>query len=339
MGRPKKTINEIVQGKTAITPETALQLELILGIPASFWLNREQQYKETLARIEQEGQLQAQETWLDDLPVREMCQKNWIPSCGSKTEQLRETLKFFAVATPTQLVQIWDEHFATATFRQSTARPANWAAVAAWLRKGEIEAQAIDCQPFEEKAFQQALSVARTYTPKPLEVAWKQVVELCAGVGVATVIVPELPKTRLSGASRWLSPKKAILQLSIRYKLDDQFWFSFFHEAGHLLLHNKSKLFLEIDDNRSEIVQQEEEANRFAADTLIPPEELRQLLGRRGVGGSFRKDVVLAFAQELGIAPGIVVGRLQHDGYLPRKNLNGLKRTLQWDEFGQVITR
>lgn len=338
-GRPKKTINEIVQGKTAITPDTALQLELSLGIPATFWLNREQQYREALARIQHEEQLQAQIAWLDHFPVREMCQKEWVSPQANKAEQVRELLAFFGVATSAQYEQIWGDHFAVASFRQSTAKPANWAAVAAWLRKGELEAQTIDCHSYNEQTFRQVLNVIRTVTTKALEDSWERIVELCGGAGVAAVIVSELPETRLFGASRWLNPHKAIIQLSLRYKSDDHFWFSFFHEAGHILLHNKSTLYLESDDDdQRQISQQEDDANQFAADLLIPPAELRRFLAKRRVGHPISKVAVVAFAQELGIAPGIVVGRLQYDGYLAQKNLNGLKRKVRWDNFGQIVT-
>lgn len=338
MGRPKKTINEIIQGKAIITPETALQLELSLGAPASFWLNREQQYREALARIQQEEQLQAQEAWVDDYPVEEMCRKGWIPKRATKVEQMRELLSFFGTATASQCDEIWKSTLPTTSFRQSTVKPANWAAVAAWLRKGELEAQLIDCQPYNEQAFREVLSIARTSTTGILEDVWEPIVDQCAEAGVAAIVVPELPDTRLSGASRWISPRKAIMQLSIRYKSDDQFWFSFFHEAGHFLLHNKTTLFLRLDEDRRNMGQQEEEANRFAADFLIPRTDLSRFLAKRRAGNHFSKAEIIRFAQELGIAPGIVVGRLQHDRYLSQRNLNGLKRTLRWNELGQITT-
>src|ERR1035438_10206680 len=67
-GRPKKTINEIVRGKAAITAETALQFERVLGIPASFWMAREQNYREALARCEELSTLESQSEWLETVP-------------------------------------------------------------------------------------------------------------------------------------------------------------------------------------------------------------------------------------------------------------------------------
>jgi HTH-type transcriptional regulator / antitoxin HigA len=318
-GRPKKTINEIIQGKTAITPETALQLERVLGTPASFWLKREQEYREFLARQNDDQQLGQQVAWLNDVPWREMARRGWIEPCDELVDQLREVLRFFGIASPHQ----WEA--VAAAFRQSQAFAANEMAVAAWLRQGERLAQAIDCAPFDPARFRQALQEARLLSREAPEHSFQQLPVLCAPAGVAVVILPELPQNRLCGAARWLTPTKALIQLSLRYKRDDQFWFSFFHEAGHILLHGKREAYLDEEDREG--TEREAEANRFAADTLIPPDALRVYLRQRK-GGPFSIAEVEQLAASLGIAPGIVVGRLQHDRLLPLTHHNRLKRPL-----------
>jgi hypothetical protein len=137
------------------------------------------------------------------------------------------------------------------------------------------------------------------------------------------LFVPELPRARVSGASRWLAPHRALIQLSLRFKADDQLWFSFFHEAGHILLHTKKGIF--VDDGNSTSTQ-EKEANAFASSILIPDEAFERFSATR----PFATHSVVAFAEEQGIAPGIVVGRLQHERLLPYTHLNGLKRSLAW---------
>ena len=155
---------------------------------------------------------------------------------------------------------------------------------------------------------------------------------LCAEAGVAVVLVPQLSETRANGATQWLATDKALLQLSLRYKKNDQFWFSFFHEAGHILLHGKRDAF--IDDGRDRHdpqvnAEKEQEVDRFAADFLI---ELT--LYQRFVASNkpFSKLAIQQFAAELGIAPGILVGRLQHDKHLPFTHCNDLKETFSWAE-------
>jgi Zn-dependent peptidase ImmA (M78 family) len=132
-----------------------------------------------------------------------------------------------------------------------------------------------------------------------------QVTELCAKAGVAVIFVPEIPGTRTCGATRWLTPTKAMIMLSLRYKTEDHLWFTFFHEAAHILLHGKREVFLEDDDEVSEDVRaKEEEADWFASDFLIPPEAFRRFHPR---GAHISHEDIIEFAQQLGIAPGIVV--------------------------------
>ena len=319
-GRPKKTINEIIQGKATITVETALQLERVLGVPASFWLAREQQYREWLARQNDDQQLAAQVEWLHEVPVKAMVNAGWITGYGDDVEQLREVLRYFGIASPTQ------SELTTAVFRRPRAFQSDTRALAAWLRRGELLAQEIACEPYNEAAFRDALEQVRRLTREPFSAIEVILRRLCAGAGVAVVIVPELPHTCVCGATRWLSPTKALIQLSLRYRTDDQFWFSFFHEAGHILLHGKRLTF--VDEEHDAEDNREAEANRFAMDYLIPPLAFKRLVQRRG-GGYFSKELVAQFAEEFGIAPGIVVGRLQHEKLLQRTHLNGLKRSIE----------
>lgn len=319
-GRPKKTINEIVQGKQAITPETAIQLERVLGTPARFWLEREQRYREWLAREQDDANLLLQVDWLNAIPLRDMIQRGWIESANTQVEQLRAALSFFGIASPRQ----WT--FAEAVFRRTSAHRSDAGAITAWLRKGELDAQNLDCAPYDAEQFRSALHAARTRTRIPFAAVCEELPRLCAPAGVAVVIVPELPNTCVCGATRWLSSTKALIQLSLRYKTDDQFWFTFFHEAAHVLKHGKRTTFIDEEDRTD--TEHEAEANRFATEFLIPSEALHRFMGR--VTPPFiKRDAVQQFADELGIAPGIVVGRLQHDGVLERKNLNGLKKPLR----------
>ena len=323
MGRPIKTINEIIKGKAAITPETALQLELVLDVPASFWNNREKRYQEYLASVAEKQYLEEQIQWLEHFPVREMIKLGWIDKHSSKTDQLRELLNFFSVASPKDWETVWLRS-TDAVFRRSPVFEADPYCVAAWLRKGEIDAREISCNAYDSKTFGEALYEIRGFTEESPKEFVPKSQELCAQAGVALVFIPSLPKTRASGATRWLSKGKALIQLSLRYKTNDHLWFTFFHEAGHILLHGKREAFVEdgaLDDEK------EAEANRFAADFLIPPDEYLDFIPTYA---HYSKEDVIRFAQSAGIDPGIVVGRLQHDRKIAQKNMNDLKKRLMW---------
>ncbi len=323
MGRPTKTINEIMQGKAAILPETALQLENVLGIPASFWMAREMAYRTALARTERKTTVGSPEAieWASGFPCREMATWGWIRRLPKKVDYVQELFEFFGVAS----LQAWEATWSRpeVAFRRSLTKDGNRYAAAAWLRRGETAAAAQKTARYDERAFRAALRRCRELTREDPETFCPAIQERCATAGVVVLFVPELPGARVSGASRWLTPHRALIQLSLRFKTDDQLWFSFFHEAGHIVLHTKKGIF--IDDGTSTSTQ-EKEANAFASSMLIPDDPLERFSATR----PFSTETVLAFAEEQRIAPGIVVGRLQHERLIPYTHLNGLKRSLTW---------
>lgn len=321
-GRPKKTINEIIKGKATITPATSLQLERVLGAPARFWNEREQHYRESLARQAERNSLEGQVDWLNQFPIKAMVDLGWLKAADDSIELLGEVLNFFGIAAPTQWQRVWLEP--GVAFRQSPVFESDPFAVSAWLRKGEIEAQELDCANYDPEYFMDALHAVRALTTQAPKVFQPETVRLCAEAGVAVAFVPELPKVRASGATRWLTANKAMMQVNLRHKTDDHFWFTFFHEAGHIVKHGKRDIFVEDGDSPD---AKEAEANDFAADFLIPPAEYRRFTRRER---HYSKAEILDFARQLKIAPGIVVGRLQHDGKLPVQNCNDVKQHFEW---------
>ncbi|NLI08229.1 MAG: ImmA/IrrE family metallo-endopeptidase [Thermotogaceae bacterium] len=257
-----------------------------------------------------------------------MIKLDWIAEHSDPINQLEELLRYLGVASPVQ----WQTMLQGAQWRQSPTFAADPAAVSAWLRQGEIQSAQIQCEPYDEARFRQALQHIRGLTTQPPEGFVTQMTGLCAQAGVAVIFVPEIPGTRTCGATRWLTPTKAMIMLSLRYKTDDHLWFTFFHEAAHILLHGKREVFLEDDDEVSEDVRaKEEEADWFASDFLIPPEAFRRFHPR---GAHISHEDIIEFAQQLGIAPGIVVGRLQHEKIVPLQNFNHLKQRFHWIHEG-----
>lgn len=331
MGRPLKTINEIVKGKAAITKETSLELEKVLGTPADFWLRREARYREYLARVEEQKNAERWLPWLERLPVKELMQHGALPKLRlageNKRQVLLAALRFFGVASP----EGWERVYAEpqVSYRRTRADQSDTGAIAAWLRLGEIQAEKVACEKYSRARFQKALETARSLTVLDPEDFEPKLHELCAWAGAALVLVPAIPRAHVSGVSRWLGAHKPLLQLSFYGKTNDRFWFTFFHEAAHILLHDKSEVFL--DEFTGEVLQskQEEEANAFAARFLIPEESEAELSGLKS------KQAVIDFARRLGIHPGIVVGRLQHDQHIPVTWMNDLKVSFSWREEGE----
>jgi Zn-dependent peptidase ImmA (M78 family) len=298
-----------------------LQLERVLGIPARFWNNAERQYRDHLVREAERARLGMQLERLKRFPVKAMRKLEWLSEPVGEVETLGELLSFFGVASFEALDKI--DLRTCAAFRQSAVYRIEPGAVLAWLRRGELQARGIACQPFAKENFQAALREIRAAALRPIAEALPEAVRLCAASGVAVVFVPELPGTRTWGATRWLTPDKALIQLSARGKTDDQLWFTFFHEAGHLLLHPKKDIFIELDNTED---SREDEANRFAADLLIPPSTW-MLLRQMKPKSAFE---VQQFAKQYQIVPGVLVGRMQREKMIPWSNLNGLKSKLSF---------
>ncbi|MBF0523283.1 MAG: helix-turn-helix domain-containing protein [Candidatus Omnitrophica bacterium] len=318
-GRPVKTINEIVQGKAAITPETALQLERVLGVPASFWNNLEKNYRQALARLAEEKALEAELSWLKKLPIKALEKSGWIPKCNNPVEQLKAALDFFGLASPGKLALVSEK---AAIFRQSDKIKTNPFVGAAWLRKGEVEAQKIQSPGFDSTKFKQNLEAIRALTRAAFNQdminKWRG---FCLEAGVVLLFVKEIQGLRVNGATYWLKDK-AVIQLSLRHKRDDILWFTFFHEAGHILKHGRKEVFIDQDQDGDE---KEEEADRFAADFLISDRDYEELLKLPK-----SRNLINSFASRIGINPGIVVGRLQHEKVVPPSWMNDLKRPLCW---------
>ncbi len=325
LGFTKKHVSKLVNGEVGISADAAEKLARVLGSTTGFWMVREAQYRAALQRIAAEESLEEQAEWLKELPVAFMRKKGWIPDLKKKADKVAACLGFFGVAS----VEAWRTQYEepVAAFRKSTKAQTEVGAVAAWMRRAERLAEARRCAPFDKDAFQKALQSFRAMTgDQDANSFAQQLGRRCAEVGVAVVFVPRPPKCPVSGVTKWISPDRALIVLSLRHKSNDHLWFTFFHEAGHILLHGKRLVFVEVDGKSTD---EEKEADRFARNILIPPKYESDL---RTLGPRVSAEKVRAFARRVGIAPGIVVGRLQREGLLPFSHLNGLKVRYTWEK-------
>lgn len=325
-GRTLKHINEIVQGKAPISPETAIQFETVLGVPAIFWNNLERNYRARVAELEEKRRLVGWVDWLKQFPMAALRRRGVISKARDKAPQVKELLTFFGVATPEAWGALWSE--VQVAYRRSRTFKSSSGALSVWLRLGELEGQRMQCAPYDRARFRAALTRARGLTEERPDVIERELRGLCAGAGVAIGFVPELPGTCVSGATRWLGSEKALIQLSLRHKSDDHLWFGFFHEAGHILNHGKKEIFVE---EKGDPDDKERDADEFASEWLIPSSEYRDFVS----SSDFSEFSIRQFARAVGIAPGIVVGRLQHEGLIPYSRFNKLKQWYTWAEDDQ----
>ena len=316
----EKHVSQIVHGKAPITHGTAIGLERATGVPAHFWNKLETNYRERLACIEDEAALLADLAWLRTIPIDELMNRGVIAEHADETALLKDVLAFFGVSNSSAFEHLMAQRKVAARKAQCfVSRPGP---TITWLRLGELAAMNVRCGPYRRKGFQEAVGEIRGLTVQPPERSIPRLRELCANAGVAVVFIREIGGAPWYGASWWVTPQKAVIELNLRGKSDDQFWFSFYHEVGHILLGGKKGIC--INDGNEEDAE-ELEANQFAANFLIPADRAGEL---RGLPRTYR--AVSAFARSIGIAPGIVVGRMQKEGLLPYSHLNRLKRKLAW---------
>lgn len=314
-----KHINRIVNGHVQISTDVAIRLERVTDVPARIWLSLEANYQERLARLD-ESALVDDLPLLEELPIAAMVRLGILTKRLNKYDRLREVLMYLGVANRNAWVKTLGS--LEASFRMSNAHRRDPAAVAVWLRMGEIEAADIDCAPWNPSRFEAVLSQVRDLTRVGDPTVWQpELVELCASAGIAFVAVPEVDGARTNGAARWLSPKKGLIQLSIRGKWADIFWFSFLHEAGHIIDQTKRPIFLsgKIKDS-----PEERKADQFAQSFLIPPNRADELHRLRTAAD------VKTFAASVGIHPGIVVGRLHHERLWDYSRGHSLRSKLQF---------
>ncbi len=322
MGRPAQAINEIVRGGKEITAETAIQLERVLGIPAHIWLGLEAEYQQTKARREDRQRLQAEAKLAPRFPCATMRRLGWLRKAQDPVSQVEALLDFFGVST---LQAVVDPE--AAAYRLSRSHQAAPEALAAWLRKGALDAQRIKTEPFNEQRLQDLVPELRSLTKVKPEVFEPRVKSELAACGVALILLPHLPKTYAHGATRWASPEKAIVQLSLRGSWADIFWFTLFHEIGHVLHHGRREVFIQWGKGGKDA--REQEADAFAAELLIPQAPYEAFLRRCP---TLSAASIMAFADQQSIAPGIVVGRLQHEKKLTHADLNSLRTRYIWTE-------
>ena len=324
MGRPKEKVNDIIKGREPITTDTAYQLEKVLDIPASFWMSRENEYRQELYELEQQEALENQKEWAARFPLLNLKKMGFLPDIRSRARLVEPLLKFFGVASPEEWNRIYVDKEVSVAFRVSLAHTQNPEALSAWLRIGELEAKKMNLPDFDKKRFRASLETIKELAyemPKGFETQLKQI---CAKAGVALVYTPNLPKAPISGATRW-HQNVPIIQLSGRHKTDDHFWFTFFHEAGHILLHGKKDIFLEDLKGAESDQKKEAEADKFAAKRLLTEKELKEILD---VGNAKYEDI-RAFADKFRTPIGYIIGRLQHAKYIEHYEGNELKRSVE----------
>lgn len=305
-GKPEKTIIAILKGESSITPDMAVQFENVTKITANFWMNHQRSYDEFVARQKRQTVIHQAISWAKQFPLADMIKKGWLPQVTTIEEKTMEMLAFFSFSNHTAWEDYYFNQQLKVAFRISLAHIKEPYAISAWLRKGELQAADLQVGEYSEKKFKEALPKLKAIMANHPEDFFHQLQSICSEAGVKVVHTPCINKAPISGSTRWLNDTPFI-QLTGRYNRNDIFWFTFFHEAGHIILHGKKDIFLENLEYSDKDLEKEKEADSFAIKWTFSDEEEAEILESLPL----RNQDIKKFAKKFKTHPAIIIGRLQ----------------------------
>ena len=245
LGYTAKHVSLLVNGKAPLTDETALRLARVLGGSPEFWLQREARYRARLAVRDERKQQMQWTAWLRELPVEDLRRHGAVHSVtggGHDVERVGEALKFFAVGSP----QAWRAHLNR--LRDSCEGPrmssSELAALALWLRLGEIEAAKRENRKYDGSRFRRALQEAQRLVGGRLERVADELQGLYAAAGADLVFISAPAGLQLKSVTRWISGRPLLL-VGPQQGARESAWHSLFQASGHVLLHRRSRLYCE----------------------------------------------------------------------------------------------
>jgi HTH-type transcriptional regulator / antitoxin HigA len=334
LGISRNDFSTIIAGNRRLTERDAIVLSENLGSTARFWLARDKAYVLDLARLSEQNSDGSDESWLESMPVSSMRKYGWVQNSGRSKDKLKaEVLAFFGCQTIKEWGNLYSTGVGAVAFRTSLTLASDDMATLVWLRAGEILISGRNLPKFNRVAFKRILPTLKKLSAyKRPSTFLPRLIEACHSVGVAVATARAPEGCRASGASWFNASGNPAILLSFRHMADDHFWFTFFHEAGHVVLHGQNHI-----DGEGAIAmggnadRQEIEANKFAQEVLFPI-PLREKLMDQGV----RPSSIIAIARKSSVTPGIIVGQLQRSKELDHNKMNFLKRRYRWDNDPHV---
>ncbi|MBC8487642.1 MAG: ImmA/IrrE family metallo-endopeptidase [Bacteroidetes bacterium] len=311
-GKPEKTIIAVLKGMSSITSEMAILFENITKIPAHFWINKQARYNEYIARKQRKYDVEQAEEWTRSFPYTEMSKNNWLSQTRKIEEKTINLFEYFAVSTHEAWNKLYMEKELKIAAYASLKHTLEPHAISAWLRQGELQAEQIDVPEYNKNVFNKNLLEIKDIMAKHPYNFFQKLQTLCFQAGVKVFYTPKLPKVPISGSTRWIKDTP-VIQLSARYKQNDRFWFTFFHEAGHILLHGKKYISLENINFSEADPEKEREAHDFSEEWTFTKKQEKEVIDAAPLDG----NDIIAFAKKFNTHPAIIIGRLHHKQLIP----------------------
>jgi HTH-type transcriptional regulator / antitoxin HigA len=319
LGRPLQSVNQIINGKKEITPETALALGEALGTSAELWLNLESAYRLSRSRaadpdVGRRARLNAL------VPVRKLIGLGWIEGPDDLDELEAEVCRFLEIDS------IDTEPDLAMAARRGDGYGELTPAQMAWSFRAKhvastMQAPRFNARRLETKVKELPQRSCRAEDVRELEQDLKR-------LGVRFVVVPRLSGAKIDGAAFWLGPSAPVVAIALRFDRIDSFWFTLMHELAHIHQGHAKVGYLDtnlVDASREQASRKphyERRADDLASQWLIPEDQLQEFIASTKPYYSAAK--VRALAAHVGVHPGVVAGRLHFLEELPYRNLRGM---------------
>ncbi|MBQ0070580.1 MAG: helix-turn-helix domain-containing protein [Spirochaetales bacterium] len=310
MDMSEKHISRLINGEVQLTSDAAMRLEMVLGLPARFWNNLEAIYREKLQLVQAENEMEEDIAIMKKFPYREMAKYGWVQDTNSSEEKVLALRKHFEVV---RLSMLKTPLIPGIAYRRQSSSEKAECALLAWAQRAKLEARQINTSAIDLQRLETNIPEIRTMTSCDPAEFCPRLVGLLAKCGIALVFLPHIGGSFLHGAT-FYDRNKIVVGLTVRGKDADKFWFSLFHELGHILKGH-------ISNPEGTTDADEHEADAYARQTLIPDVEFEHFAKT----GQFTVTTMKEFAHREGIDVGILVGRLQKEGYIQYIWFNELK--------------
>lgn len=319
-----KYVSELVNGRIELTDEMALKLSIVFDTSVSMWLNLNKSYIEKKLEIARKKEEDKQCEIVKNIDYSFWVDLNLVDKVKKAQDKVRELQKYFKISS----LEVLCRRDFLVQYRTAVTevKDINVINSNAWVQTAINIGNEIETNVFDAKKLRKLLPFIRKMTIQNPEQFVPELKKELASCGIAFVILPTLKKSGVNGAVKWVGKEKVILAINDRKKFADVFWFSLFHELGHVLQEKKKTLIISRVynecENESDMMQQlEEDADAFARNQLIPESEYNDFV----IKGHFSQYDILEFAKKVDIHPGIVVGRLQKECYIEYSMFNSLK--------------
>lgn len=321
MGTTAKTLSNLVHGQINLSNDLAKKIAIMLGTSPEVWLNLQSEYDKKLIEIEIAKDFDAQKAIVGMIDYQYFVKVAKLPATRDVREKVENLCKYFMVSNLKILLQ---QDFLV-NFRTgiSHVEEKNMINARAWLQTAMNFAKNIQTNRFDADKLRAALPEFRGMTVKKPEEFLPRMRELFSECGVAFVLLPNLKNSGINGAVKWVHSDRVVLAMNNRGLDADKFWFSLFHEIKHVLQQKIKTVF--ISANTKELMKLdntlEKDADEFASNYLIPNAQMKKFSPSKYI----TDEEIIAFAKSIGIHPGIVAGRLQHEKIIPPNRCSHLK--------------